>query len=224
MKETVQNIFNIFYRPRVVFADIKKKKQNIMPLIVVSLTITLISSVGVIYLFNKAKEIVNYNLIANYTYATERIEQIANTQMVPYIVSLFISAVFSIVFVAIIMFAISRFLKYESTLVDIINIVSYSWCPMIISNLVTVVLMFVVPLERSFNAKTLVDYLCDKNSMEIQLYKIVSSIDPMYIWFLILLAFGLGVVYDKKKYKWYIATIVVWGLPILMNILNSFSV
>ena len=220
MREIMQNILRVFYNPRIVFDEIGKKKQSIFPLFTVSLIITAISSIGVIYLNNKANDIISSGIANDYG-NIERIEQIATTQTAPYIVSLFITAAFSILFVALVMFAISRLFKYDSLLIDVINIVTYSWCPMIISNLVTVVLMFVVPLNKSFGATALVDYIVDKDAVGEVMYNIMSNVDPMYIWFLILLAYGLGIVYSKKKYKWYIATAIVWLLPIALNILST---
>lgn len=218
IKNIYKNMLYVLYKPSVTYANIRDKVQSIKPTLVVIFTMLLFSSFSIYYLSINAQQMVidkqNYLSITDWSY----VEQIASIDLLPYFISLIISAIFSIGTVVIVTFVILRIMKMDIIFKDIIAIVSYSWTPLIISTLINSILVFIFPIDKALFAKNIFDFISTDNFKMSAAYKLLSTVDPMYLWFLILLVYGLHKVYGKSIIRWISIVFGIWFIPVVMNL------
>lgn len=217
-KETCWDMLCLWLHPKQKFHELAGKPISLRPLLVLLLVLFLCSFTSSSYLHIRAQQLLASGL-QGFQGSQELLVQIAQTDMIPYGISIFFAPLLSILMVAIILFIMATLSRSETTFRQNVVLVCYAWTPMIFASILMTLLSCISPVAISMVAQSIYDYVIPAALHDQSLYLLLTRVDPFYLWTLGLMACGCSVLYQKGGRLWYLVLFVVMELPAFLSLM-----
>lgn len=207
------NLLIVLRKPFIFFDYLRKEEVSLKPLLVVVFGLAVISLLSTLVLRVKVMNIVVSDL------NKDAIAHVLSIDYTQYFIQILLLSLYSILMVSIITFIMSTLSKSNLSFKQNIILVSYSWAPMILASILTLLFLIIVNSEKALMATGLFSLIIPKNLIGTKIINLLNIFDPFYFWTLFLLATGMKTYFHKGKKIWYIITFLIFGLPLLFSFL-----
>ena len=213
--ETLKDMFFLLVHPYKKYKEIIQKPISLRPLVTTVLLLFLSSTASTGYMRIRGRAVIaNQDPLILNAEMMNKLQQLLEINFAQLCVSYIIMSLMSILVVAIILNIVTALMKCQISFKQNLVLVSYSWFPMVIANILTTVIMFVSPIEKTLFTNSIYELILQKFIQNATIMNLVKNIDVFYLWTLFLIAAGLQLLCKAKGIKWYIVVFLMFGLPL----------
>lgn len=213
---------NIFASPGKTFQELDRRPTWIAPLIITILVTVIATQIAFPIIMNAQLE----NIRSNPNIPPERLQAIetqlsqnAQTQRIITVVSQVIGTPIVFLILAGIFYLMGTvILGGDSTYKKVLSVLSWSYCILIISAIVSTALIIA---KGNMNVSLSLALLLPADAIGTRFYTFMSKFDFFIIWFLAVFAIGFGYIYRFSTAKAFTAVGILWAIWIAVSVALS---